>query len=46
MSAVTVDAGRLSMGAALNTALRDAMRDDPAVLLMGEDVGTLGGVFG
>jgi pyruvate dehydrogenase E1 component beta subunit len=33
------------MAKALNTALRDALRDDPTVHLMGEDVGTLGGVF-
>jgi 2-oxoisovalerate dehydrogenase E1 component beta subunit len=33
------------MGAALNAAMRDALRDDPAVLVMGEDVGVLGGVF-
>ncbi len=36
---------RVSLGGALNAALRDAMRDDPAVLVMGEDVGVLGGVF-
>ncbi|WP_042378617.1 alpha-ketoacid dehydrogenase subunit beta [Streptacidiphilus melanogenes] len=35
----------LTMAQALNTALRDAMREDPTVLVMGEDVGTLGGVF-
>jgi 2-oxoisovalerate dehydrogenase E1 component beta subunit len=34
-----------TMAQALNTALRHAMRDDPAVHILGEDVGTLGGVF-
>ncbi|MEH0108449.1 transketolase C-terminal domain-containing protein [Tersicoccus sp. MR15.9] len=30
---------------ALNTALADAMAEDPSVVVFGEDVGTLGGVF-
>ncbi|MFB7843997.1 alpha-ketoacid dehydrogenase subunit beta [Microbacterium sp. NPDC056052] len=30
---------------ALNAGLRKAMEDDPRVLLMGEDIGSLGGVF-
>ncbi|WP_106971678.1 alpha-ketoacid dehydrogenase subunit beta [Streptomyces xylophagus] len=30
---------------ALNTALRDVLADDPKTLVMGEDVGRLGGVF-
>jgi pyruvate dehydrogenase E1 component beta subunit len=34
-----------TMAHALNSALRDAMRADPSVHVMGEDVGTLGGVF-
>ncbi|NED93558.1 alpha-ketoacid dehydrogenase subunit beta, partial [Streptomyces sp. SID11233] len=34
-----------TMAAALNRALRDAMTEDPAVHVLGEDVGTLGGVF-
>jgi 2-oxoisovalerate dehydrogenase E1 component subunit beta len=34
-----------TMVAALNAALRDAMREDPRVLVFGEDVGPLGGVF-
>jgi len=34
-----------SMVGALNAALRRAMVDDSAVLVMGEDVGVLGGVF-
>ncbi|GAB2777761.1 alpha-ketoacid dehydrogenase subunit beta [Streptomyces daliensis] len=33
------------MAQALNRALRDAMAEDPSVHLLGEDVGTLGGVF-
>src|SRR3984893_19125987 len=35
----------VTMAAALNTALRDAMRDDDSVVVYGEDVGRLGGVF-
>ena len=35
----------LSMAKALNAGLRQAMLDDPKVLLMGEDIGPLGGVF-
>lgn len=35
----------LTMAKAINTGLAAAMRDDPRVLLMGEDVGRLGGVF-
>ena len=38
MSAVT-------LAKALNTGLRKAMEDDPKVVVMGEDVGKLGGVF-
>ncbi|MFI6347631.1 alpha-ketoacid dehydrogenase subunit beta [Streptomyces sp. NPDC050560] len=34
-----------TMASALGRALRDAMAADPAVYVMGEDVGTLGGVF-
>ncbi|MFZ7086518.1 alpha-ketoacid dehydrogenase subunit beta [Curtobacterium sp. RRHDQ10] len=33
------------MAKALNAGLARAMEDDPKVLLMGEDIGTLGGVF-
>jgi len=33
------------MAKALNAGLRRAMEDDPKVLIMGEDVGKLGGVF-
>lgn len=35
----------LTYAKALNTALRDAMTEDPDVLVLGEDVGALGGVF-
>ncbi|MET8867064.1 alpha-ketoacid dehydrogenase subunit beta [Nonomuraea sp. NPDC004580] len=34
-----------SMAQALNAALRDALREDERVLVFGEDVGPLGGVF-
>jgi pyruvate dehydrogenase E1 component beta subunit len=33
------------LGKALNEGLRKALEDDPSVLIMGEDVGRLGGVF-
>jgi pyruvate dehydrogenase E1 component beta subunit len=33
------------LGKALNLALHDALHDDPRVLVFGEDVGKLGGVF-
>jgi pyruvate dehydrogenase E1 component beta subunit len=35
----------VTLGKALNLALQDALRDDPRVLIFGEDVGRLGGVF-
>jgi pyruvate dehydrogenase E1 component beta subunit len=35
----------LSLSRALNEGLRKALEDDPKVLIMGEDVGKLGGVF-
>ncbi len=35
----------VTMAAALNQALADALRDDETVLVFGEDVGPLGGVF-
>ncbi|TDE00489.1 alpha-ketoacid dehydrogenase subunit beta [Jiangella asiatica] len=35
----------LTMGKALNAALRDALREDDSVVVFGEDVGPLGGVF-
>jgi 2-oxoisovalerate dehydrogenase E1 component beta subunit len=34
-----------TLAAALNRALREALRDDPTVYVFGEDVGALGGVF-
>ncbi|TDD20905.1 alpha-ketoacid dehydrogenase subunit beta [Kribbella turkmenica] len=36
---------KISMAQALNQALRDAMKSDETVLMFGEDVGALGGVF-
>ncbi|MEW2507770.1 alpha-ketoacid dehydrogenase subunit beta [Amycolatopsis sp. NPDC047767] len=35
----------LTLGAALNAGLRQAMADDESVVLLGEDIGALGGVF-
>ena len=35
----------VTMAGALNTALRDSLREDPRVLVYGEDVGRMGGVF-
>lgn len=35
----------LTIARAINAALHDAMTEDPQVLMMGEDVGRLGGVF-
>jgi len=37
--------GEVTMVAALNAALRDALSEDPRTLVFGEDVGELGGVF-
>lgn len=52
VSAARADAGRsasgrkpATMAQALGRALRDAMASDPDVHVLGEDVGTLGGVF-
>jgi 2-oxoisovalerate dehydrogenase E1 component beta subunit len=44
---VTVDTTlqTMPMAKALNAGLRQAMMNDPKVLLMGEDIGKLGGVF-
>ena len=36
---------QVTMSAAINRALRDAMTADADVVVFGEDVGTLGGVF-
>ncbi|TFB75280.1 alpha-ketoacid dehydrogenase subunit beta [Cryobacterium glaciale] len=41
----SVASASLPMTKALNAGLRRAMLDDPRVLLMGEDIGPLGGVF-
>ncbi|TFB70962.1 alpha-ketoacid dehydrogenase subunit beta [Cryobacterium sp. Hz9] len=41
----SVASASLPMTKALNAGLRRAMLDDPSVLLMGEDIGSLGGVF-
>ncbi|GAA0808605.1 alpha-ketoacid dehydrogenase subunit beta [Spirilliplanes yamanashiensis] len=35
----------MTLGKALNAGLRKALEDDPKVVIMGEDVGKLGGVF-
>ncbi|XVS61293.1 alpha-ketoacid dehydrogenase subunit beta [Actinosynnema sp. CA-299493] len=45
MSAVTAETSQVSMAGALNRALGDALAADPTVLVFGEDVGALGGVF-
>ncbi|MFD6952393.1 2-oxoisovalerate dehydrogenase [Nocardiopsis sp. TSRI0078] len=42
---MATDPTKLSMAQALNHALRDAMAEDEAVYVFGEDVGPLGGVF-
>ena len=36
---------KMTMAQALNRALRDALAEDPSVVVFGEDVGPLGGVF-
>src|SRR5213080_1255081 len=38
-------AERMALAKAINEALRRALESDPKVLVMGEDVGQLGGVF-
>jgi 2-oxoisovalerate dehydrogenase E1 component beta subunit len=40
-----IPVGPVTMAKALNEGLRSAMDEDPKVLIMGEDVGKLGGVF-
>ncbi|PXY22751.1 alpha-ketoacid dehydrogenase subunit beta [Prauserella muralis] len=42
---MTTEPEKLTMAQALNTALRDAMTADESVVVFGEDVGPLGGVF-
>ena len=43
--AAKADFASVTMAAALNRALADSLADDERVLVFGEDVGTLGGVF-
>lgn len=45
MTAVATDTGALSMAGALNRAMAEQLRGDDRVVVYGEDVGTLGGVF-
>ena len=45
MAASGVPTGKITMAKALNEGLRRSMEDDPKVVLMGEDIGKLGGVF-
>jgi len=46
MSAAATQAPtRMPMAKAINSGLRQSMERDPKVVLMGEDIGTLGGVF-
>jgi 2-oxoisovalerate dehydrogenase E1 component beta subunit len=45
MSASTVTSTVMPLGRAINSGLRKAMENDPKVLLLGEDIGQLGGVF-
>jgi 2-oxoisovalerate dehydrogenase E1 component beta subunit len=45
VSAAPATPTSLTIAGALNAALRDALADDPAVVVFGEDVGPLGGVF-
>ncbi|MEV6523975.1 alpha-ketoacid dehydrogenase subunit beta [Longispora sp. NPDC051575] len=45
MSTTALAAPTVTMAQALNTALRDALKDDDRVVVFGEDVGALGGVF-
>ncbi len=44
-SPVLPPTGILTLAKGLNAGLHDALATDPKVLLMGEDIGTLGGVF-
>jgi 2-oxoisovalerate dehydrogenase E1 component beta subunit len=42
---VTTGVERLTLAKAITTGLRRSLENDPTVLLMGEDIGALGGVF-
>ncbi|MEC4017360.1 alpha-ketoacid dehydrogenase subunit beta [Streptomyces sp. H27-D2] len=45
MTAAGNSAEKMSLSKAINESLRTALENDPKVLIMGEDVGKLGGVF-
>lgn len=45
MGAASTGPQTLTLGRALNTGLRRALADDPKVMVLGEDVGVLGGVY-
>ena len=45
MAAAPTGPQTLTLGKALNTGLRRALADDPKVVVLGEDVGVLGGVY-
>lgn len=45
MTTKAASTASVTMTSALNNALRDAMAEDPSVVVFGEDVGPLGGVF-
>ncbi|MDI7786372.1 MULTISPECIES: alpha-ketoacid dehydrogenase subunit beta [Streptomyces] len=45
MTTTTAAPPTMTLVAALNASLRTALADDPTTLLMGEDIGRLGGVF-
>ncbi|AZI59148.1 alpha-ketoacid dehydrogenase subunit beta [Nakamurella antarctica] len=45
MTSTAPNNSTMTLAKALNTALRDSMAEDNKVLMMGEDVGKLGGVF-
>ena len=36
---------KITIGKAINAGLRRAMEGDPKIVIMGEDIGKLGGVF-
>ena len=42
---ITAGTTTMTLGGALNAGLRVAMQEDPRVVVLGEDVGALGGVF-